>query len=241
MIDFHSHFLHNFDDGSHNVAESITMLKESYKQGVDTIVSTSHFRLGEHKINAFVTDRRNRLDEIKAALTDADKKEIPKIILGSEIEYIPGMHKWDYLDQLTIQGTNYLLLEMPFVPWTESMINTVEYICYNTPYIPIIPHIDRYFILMIKPKYYKRLFNLPVIIQLNGIFANNPNNISHLKNLIDNRVVHLLGSDCHSAEWRPPNLGRTQKVITETCDPGILDEIDYRGRQFLETAHYEEL
>lgn len=37
MVDFHSHVLHNIDDGSHNVEESITMMKMSYSQGVDTM------------------------------------------------------------------------------------------------------------------------------------------------------------------------------------------------------------
>ena len=46
MIDFHTHILPNIDDGSHNVQESITMLKQSFAQGIDTVVLTSHFRRG---------------------------------------------------------------------------------------------------------------------------------------------------------------------------------------------------
>ena len=33
MIDFHSHVIHDIDDGSHSVEESITMMKMSYSQG----------------------------------------------------------------------------------------------------------------------------------------------------------------------------------------------------------------
>ena len=40
MIDFHTHILPNIDDGSHNVQESITMLKQSFAQGIDTVVLT---------------------------------------------------------------------------------------------------------------------------------------------------------------------------------------------------------
>ena len=40
MIDFHSHVLHDIDDGSHSVEESIEMMKMSYRQGIDTMVFT---------------------------------------------------------------------------------------------------------------------------------------------------------------------------------------------------------
>ena len=42
MIDFHSHVIHDIDDGSHSVEESITMMKMSYSQGIDTMVFTPH-------------------------------------------------------------------------------------------------------------------------------------------------------------------------------------------------------
>lgn len=74
MIDFHTHILHNIDDGSHNVEESITMLKQSYAQGIDTVVLTSHFRLGEHKIGSYLKERQDRFDEIRDRLTEEDKK-----------------------------------------------------------------------------------------------------------------------------------------------------------------------
>lgn len=54
MIDFLPNLIHDIDDGSHSVEESITMMKMSYSQGIDTMVFTPHFRLGEHKINTFL-------------------------------------------------------------------------------------------------------------------------------------------------------------------------------------------
>ena len=109
MIDFHSHVLHDIDDGSHSVEESIEMMKMSYRQGIDTMVFTPHFRLGEHNIRTFLQERRDRLDEIREALTEEDRREIPKVILGAEIEYIPGMNHWDYLPELCITGTKYII------------------------------------------------------------------------------------------------------------------------------------
>lgn len=46
MIDFHSHVIHDIDDGSHSVEESITMMKMSYSQGIDTMVFTTSLPIG---------------------------------------------------------------------------------------------------------------------------------------------------------------------------------------------------
>ena len=43
MIDFHSHILPGVDDGPQNMEDSLSMLRSSFLQGVDLVVSTSHF------------------------------------------------------------------------------------------------------------------------------------------------------------------------------------------------------
>ena len=146
MIDFHTHILPNIDDGSHNVQESVTMLKQSFAQGIDTVVLTSHFRRGEHKIGTWLRDRQDRLDWIREELTDEDRLMVPRVVLGSEVEYIPGMNNWDYLDELQIKGTGYILTEMPFIPWSDSVVKTIDDIALNSPLTPILPLIDRYFL-----------------------------------------------------------------------------------------------
>ncbi|EHE31730.1 tyrosine-protein phosphatase cpsB [Streptococcus pneumoniae 2070108] len=46
MIDIHSHIVFDVDDGPKSREESKALLEESYRQGVRTIVSTSHRRKG---------------------------------------------------------------------------------------------------------------------------------------------------------------------------------------------------
>ena len=46
MIDIHSHIIFDVDDGPKNFEESKKLLEESYRQGVRTIISTSHRRKG---------------------------------------------------------------------------------------------------------------------------------------------------------------------------------------------------
>ena len=237
MIDFHTHILPNIDDGSHNVQESITMLKQSFAQGIDTVVLTSHFRRGEHKIGTWLRDRQDRLDWIREALTDEDRLMVPRVVLGSEVEYIPGMNNWDYLDELQIKGTGYILTEMPFIPWSDSVVKTIDDIALNSPLTPILPHIDRYFLNFTPKKYIQHYYDMDeILIQMNAIYINNYSNIQFFKPLLEERKIHLLGSDCHSCEWRPPDLGRAIRMIREVCGQELLDEIDARGREILKNA-----
>ena len=241
MIDFHSHVIHDIDDGSHSVEESITMMKMSYSQGIDTMVFTPHFRLGEHKINTFLRERRERLNEIREALTDEDRKMIPKVVLGAEVEYIPGMNTWDYLPELCINGTKHIMTEMPFIPWSESVVRTIDDIALHSGLTPILPHIDRYFHTFTKIEYIEHYYEMPVKIQMNAIYLNSPKNIPYYTPLFETKKIHLLGSDCHSCEWRPPDLGSAVKTLTEICGQETIDFIDANGREILKDAVFEEM
>ena len=46
MIDIHSHIVFDVDDGPKTREDTRTLLEESYRQGVRTIISTSHRRKG---------------------------------------------------------------------------------------------------------------------------------------------------------------------------------------------------
>lgn len=241
MIDFHSHVLHSIDDGSHNVEESITMLKMSYRQGIRTMVFTPHFRLGEHNIKSFLKERQDRLDEIREALTEEDRKEIPKVVLGAEIEYKPGMNKWDYLPELCIRGTKYLMTEMPFIPWSKAVLNTIDDIALNSGFTPILPHIDRYINTFTREDYIEHYYNMPVKIQMNAIFLNDRKNVPYYASLFAEKKIHLLGSDCHSCEWRSPDLGPAVKALGEVCGQEAVDFVKRNAEEMLKGAIYEEM
>lgn len=240
MIDFHTHIIPGIDDGSHNVEESVQMLKMSYAQGIDTVVLTSHFRLGEHKIKSWLKQRTENLEKVFDSMTEVERRHIPKMVLASEIEYTAGMNRWDYLDELVIKGTEFIMTEMPFMPWTEQVIKTIDDIALNSPFTPIIPHIDRYMHTFTKMEYIEHFYDMPVIIQMNAIYINGVANVQFFKPMLDSGVVDILGSDCHGKEWRPQNLGSAIEVVRKVCGQDVLDRIDKKGREILKNAKYIE-
>lgn len=110
MIDFHTHILPGMDDGSKSVEESIWLLQEETRQGVDTVMLTPHYYADE---NSPVDFLRRRYAAWKR-LSEAWCREFPKVRLGAEVQYFEGICGIEDIRHLRIVGTNFLLLEMPF-------------------------------------------------------------------------------------------------------------------------------
>ena len=120
MIDLHCHILSGVDDGSPDVSESIAMAQEAHALGMKWITATPHVmdkdgsRLSCNDIHAHV----NRLQ------ADLDKQGISiKIFTGAEYyldRRIPALLKI-FPALTTLNGTHYLLVEMPGVAIPDYM------------------------------------------------------------------------------------------------------------------------
>ena len=120
MIDFHSHFLPRMDDGSRSVEESLEMLRVSLDQGVDVMAATPHFYAFREDPDSFLERRAAAFARLP--LEDAPH---PKLLLGAEVYYFDGMSNSESLRRLTLEGTRYILIEMPFSRWSDHMVDEV--------------------------------------------------------------------------------------------------------------------
>ena len=68
MIDFHSHVLPKMDDGPKSLRESLEMLSLCFQQGVDAVVSTSHFYADREDPRTFLLRRNRRLQALQEAM-----------------------------------------------------------------------------------------------------------------------------------------------------------------------------
>jgi len=208
MIDIHSHILPKMDDGSRSVEMSVEMLKESYNQGIDVICATSHFYPSKESPERFIERRKESFLKLAPYLT----KEMPIIRLGAEVQYFEGITNVELLPRLRIQGSNLLLIEMPFSKWSERMIKDVLYLKKALKYSIILAHIERYLeyndIVM-----FEELSKQGIILQMNASIFTDFFKKSKAIHLLDSGVVKLLGSDCHNMDSRKPNLTEAYKVI----------------------------
>lgn len=212
MIDFHSHILPGVDDGPQTLEESLLMLRSSFLQGVDAVVSTSHFYASDDYPEAFLQRRNSAAKRLAEAMLFSDEI-YPKVILGAEVLYFPGISEAEGIDRLCIGSSRCILMEPPMAPWSEDMLDEIVQLGRNFHLIPVIAHVDRYMSMLGDNSLIDRVLQRDLVVQANGTYFLNPKTRkAAFENLYAGKI-QLIGSDCHNLDSRPPNLGEVRKLI----------------------------
>ena len=205
MIDVHSHVLPGMDDGSKNTEESIEILKKMQEQGVERVAATSHFYADRETLDTFLRRREHSYRRLCEAMDETDAP-LPKVFLGAEVWYFEGISHSDSLKPLRAEGTDILLLEMPFSKWTDRMLSEVAALSEEDDFTVLLAHIERYL------KWQKRetldsLLQRGVKLQSNAEAFLERRTARKVMKMLERGQIHLLGSDCHNRTSRPPNYG----------------------------------
>lgn len=222
IIDFHSHILPKVDDGSKNIEMSLEMLNRMKEQGIRTVVATPHFYANHDNPERFLA-RRNRGFEALAPLLTED---MPKILLGAEVAYFPGMSQSKALQDLVIEGTRAILVELPMGKWSDSVYRELRQIYEQQHLIPIVAHVDRYLTPYRSFGIPKRLEELPVLVQANAEFFLGKATARKALKMLKAEQIHLLGSDSHNLGSRSPNLGEALNVIEKSLGSEAIEQIE---------------
>lgn len=211
MIDFHSHILPEMDDGADCVETSLAMLRESFLQGVDVIVSTSHFYADEEYPQRFLERRMKAAHTLQDAML-LQPEVFPRIILGAEVLYFPGISQAEELASMMIGASRCMLVEPPMADWTDSMLDEIFQMGKNLKCRPVIAHVDRYMTYLGEESLISRVLEREMLVQVNaGYFLNPATTKSAIKHLSKGEI-HLIGSDCHNMSTRAPNLGQVRRM-----------------------------
>ncbi len=230
IIDCHSHFLSNMDDGSKSISESISMLEETKRQKIKFLTSTSHFYPNDESPESFKERRDKSIEELKKALKERNITDIPTVYAGSEVYYYDGIGSSKRIKECLIEGTNYLLLEMPFSIWSKIEYEEVLLLIQNFNITPIIAHINRYFNFG-NLKYIKKLQKEGCLLQLNSEYFIDPKTEKKAIKLVKKGLVDLIGSDMHNTTKRPQTLGQTIKIINDKCGKEYINNLEYNTKK----------
>ena len=223
MLDIHSHFLPKMDDGSKSTEMSMEMLRSSREQGVTTIVSTSHFYGDSESPESFLRRRRHAVNKLLPLLSD----DTPDVLLGAEILYYPGISHSETIPQLAIQGTNLIMIEMPFIPWSERIFDELITLQYNNRLQIVLAHVERYQAIE-KRDIYEQLFEQPFLFQCNASAFGSYRSRKLALRMIDNGLLHFLGTDCHNTDKRPPNMREARKMIEKKLSPAAWRKLTHQ-------------
>lgn len=200
MTDFHTHILPGMDDGSKDVSESLELLKIEQEMGIDRIVLTSHFYSDQNSPERFLRRRERAWQQLWPELDDS----MPELLLGAEVQYFEGMNHVEMLPDLRIEGTDLLLLEMPFCSWDSRMIRTVLELNDSGYMRVVLAHIDRY-LKWQKADTWDALRRNGILMQVNASAFEGFFGKRKAMKMLENNEFQLLGSDCHNLKTRRPN------------------------------------
>ena len=201
MIDWHSHILSGMDDGSRDVQESVSMLEALRAQGVDTVIATPHFYANDESLESFLSRRNDSYLALKEQLTE----ELPRILLGAEVRYYPGICRMSDLERLTIGSTSLLLIEMPMRRWTEYTVKELIELAGSPNVTVVMAHVERYLSLQ-SSSVWKRLRDCGILMQINASFFDGAFKRRKAFKLLEKGYVQLIGTDCHNMTSRPPAI-----------------------------------
>ena len=241
MVDFHTHVLPGIDDGSANPDMTKEMLLEEYSQGVDHVVATPHFYADHTSVRHFLDSRQTAFAKVEALRKEMGDGTLPRITLGAEVYYFPGMGTAKQLSELTIGESGTILLEMPFEQWTESIFRDVREIIEKQRLRVVLAHIERYVDFQKDSSIWKRVFDLPVVPQINtGSFLKHKTGLfrkdrrrQFAMDFLKEHPALILGSDCHNLSGRKPNLKQGRDAIEAELGREALEKIDAATREVL--------
>ena len=218
LIDFHAHILPHMDHGSSRTATAKEQLTLIHSAGVKTVCATSHFYPQDVLPEVFIEERRTSL---KTLLTAMGATKRPIIHLGAEVLICKGLENMEGLEKLCVEGTDVLLLEMPFThdTWDSDLFRTVHEMK-KKGFRIVLAHVDRYPADLIE-----EMFDMGVQGQINADSLNKLFKPKQLVRWIDEGSIVALGSDLHGCApkaYAPftkvtDSLGeRTERIMRST-------------------------
>ena len=219
MIDIHSHIVFDVDDGPSTIEESLALIGESYRQGVRTIVSTSHRRR-----DLFKTPEEKIWENFKQVKEAAEAKfEGLEILYGGELYYNNALlEKLENHQVPRMNDTQFALIEFSMTtPWKEihEAVNKVLMLGVT----PIIAHIERYDALENQEERVRELINMGCYTQINSahilkakLFGDKYRKFKkRARYFLEKNVVHIVASDMHNLDARPPYMDVARDIITQ--------------------------
>ena len=209
MIDLHNHILCGLDDGAKTIEESVEMCRISYQDGVRTIVATPHVLPRIYK-----NDRFTILSKVQELNETIKKFGVPssefRILPGADVHFTSDIfQRYEREEVVTVDDQGrYLLIEFAFqgIPYQAE---EVLFQLMARGIIPIISHPERNMEIGQNPKRYYEMVRMGCLGQvtamsLTGEFGPGIRRVA--ERLLKNRMVHIIASDAHSTDGRPPIL-----------------------------------
>jgi protein-tyrosine phosphatase len=228
VIDLHTHFLWDWDDGPDDRAQALTMCRIAEKDGITAVCLTPHvFRANRHGDDLGVLSRR--MSEFHDEMRDAGVGL--EFHWGAEVfvhaEAVRAIEKYRF----TIDETSYVFLEFDadgVPPGAATMLAQLM----SKGFVPIISHPERNRGFAAQPELLFEFVSMGCVAQVTGASVTGElgREVRATAGLfLVNNLVHIIASDAHRALGRPPRLSQAveaaAKIVGESKARAMVTEI----------------
>ena len=232
MIDIHNHLLVSVDDGPSTEEEALDLLKQAKDNGISKIIVTPHHLSGDY------------FNEKSKTLSDLESLKSLIFDNNLEIEVFPGQEiriNGDLVDDLengknlTLNNSRYILIELPFTE-VPSYIDKMFFDLQLKGYTPVIAHPERCRTIKKNPNILFELVEKGAIAQITassvvGSLGESMQEVS--LEMIENNLIHFVGSDAHHAENRPFMLKEAYEVIAKELGQTCVNDLQNNAEAIL--------
>lgn len=219
LVDVHVHLLVGLDDGPARLDDALALCRALVDQGVTRAAATCHqggvfSRNGAPGIREAAINLQQSLDHAGIALECYPSAEwmLDSQAVDHFAERLPNL--------LTIADTGrYSLVEFPF-----SLPGYTKLVCEmlrNNGIRPVLAHVEKYPSIASHPARVQQLRDEGYLIQVNADSIAGPASAPlarECRTLVRSGLVHLVASDAHSVDQRPPLLRDAYDVVSGWTD-----------------------
>jgi protein-tyrosine phosphatase len=205
LVDLHCHLLAGVDDGPRTLDEAIAMCRIAWEQGTRVIAATAHINQQwpdstPENIVAKTRQLAGRLREIRLPIN---------VHPSAEVAVRPGLDSaWSRGELLGVAGRDsYVLIEMPWGVFVDIRDTITRLRARGVR--AILAHPERHDELLHEPGAIETLIELGALVQVtSGGIAEPPDARfgAAIRRWVERGVIHLVGSDGHSIDRRPPEI-----------------------------------
>jgi|SRR3954451_24903623 protein-tyrosine phosphatase len=221
MIDIHCHLLPAIDDGSRSWEMTAAMCQVAVKDGITHIVCTPHAN------DNYAYDRSAHQATLEQLRQKAPGGLTFSLGCDFHLSFENIQQALETPDKFLISGSDYLLVEFSDYSMAPALGEAIKRFI-SMGITPIVTHPERNLMMQKRPEQVIRFAEIGCAIQvtansLTGFWGDGARKMAHW--LLEHECVHLIASDAHDPERRPPMLSAAREAVARDFGPAVADAL----------------
>ena len=220
MYDIHTHILPGMDDGAQDVDVACLMLESEARQGAEIVALTPHYYGQKRNIEEFLKQRESAFSGL---VNEIEKRKLksPVLVQGAEVYLTRNLALSEDLNKLCIQGTNTILIELPFEKWGNWVLREIERMVYSRDLKVVLAHPERYVMMPWDIKKLKPFSDMGAVFQINAETVLKRKGLVH--KFLNSDFVCILASDAHNTKTRGSKIESAARRLFERYGKDFVD------------------